>query len=220
MSLMSRHLGTRDHPESLGGLGAHVLPAMGRAPVEIGAVARLQHVRLAIVVERDLALDHVEELHLSGLDDHLVGLDTLAARAERGDHRADLALEEPGAQHVPLAPRCRRRTPPGSRASGSRAAARSAPPRRARRWARRARPPACPRVWSDGREPSRLDLRDHAGREPGLLRELALLELALGAQRLDPLAERRHAPAAPRAPGRPASRRSARATKTRVIFLR
>ena len=58
---------TQDHPEGLGRLAAEILPAVGRAPVQVGAVARVQHVSVAIVVERDLALDHVEELHLSGL---------------------------------------------------------------------------------------------------------------------------------------------------------
>ena len=78
-----------------------------------------------------------------------------------------------------------------------------------------------PSVWSDGvsRPDSICDTM--LGREAGLLGELALLQPALGAQRLDPLAERRHAAsrAAPLVEARPAAA-SARATKTRVIFLR
>ena len=84
-------------------------------------------------------------------------------------------------------------------------------------------PASLPSVWSEGVSRPDSICETMLGREPGLLGELPLLELALRAQRLDPLAERRHASA--RAPvvsrsGSPASRRSARATKTRVIFLR
>ena len=42
-----------------------VLPAVRRAAVQVGAVARLEQVALAVVVERHLALEHVEELHLA-----------------------------------------------------------------------------------------------------------------------------------------------------------
>src|SRR5215831_6743837 len=69
---VSRTSSAEDHPESPGRPGAHVLPAVRRAPVEIGAVAGLQQMPVAIVVEGDLALDHVEELHLPRLDDDLV----------------------------------------------------------------------------------------------------------------------------------------------------
>src|SRR5262249_33796416 len=64
-----------------------------------------------------------------------------------------------------------------------------------------------------------LDLRQHARREPGLLGELALLELPLGSQPFDSLPQAAHAGTAPSS-GSPASRRSARATNTRVIFFR
>src|SRR5205823_13507556 len=43
-----------------------------------------------------------------------------------------------------------------------------------------------------GRQPSRFDLRHHAGRELGLLGQLSLLQVALEPQRLDSHPERRH----------------------------
>src|SRR5205814_8022034 len=43
-----------------------------------------------------------------------------------------------------------------------------------------------------GGEPAGLDLRHHAGREVGLLRQLPLLQVSLEPQRLDPRAQRRH----------------------------
>src|SRR2546425_826659 len=70
--------------------------------------------------------------------------------------------------------------------------------------------------------PPRLDLRPHARREVRLLPELPLLQLALGAQALDALAERGHAPPSAGQPAgaSPARDASARATNTRVIFFR
>src|SRR5437879_11550914 len=72
-----------------------------------------------------------------------------------------------------------------------------------------------------GREPARFDLRHHARRQLRLLGELALLELALVAEGSDAIAERGHADSVESPPSSsPASERSARATNTRVIFLR
>src|SRR5438093_440369 len=71
-------------------------------------------------------------------------------------------------------------------------------------------------------EPPRLDLRHHARREVRLLRELALLQLALGTQAFETRAERGHATSAAGRPAgsSPARDASARATNTRVIFFR
>src|SRR5262249_10257544 len=68
------------------------------------------------------------------------------------------------------------------------------------------------------REPSRLDLRQHAGRQTRLFGELSLLELTLGPQRLDPLPEAGHACSL--SEGSPANALNARLTNTRVIFFR
>src|SRR5205823_1581148 len=94
-----------------------------------------------------------------------------------------------------------------------------------------------------GRQPSRFDLRHHAGRELGLLGQLSLLQVALEPQRLDSHPERSHAPVSEGCPGspgasrayggvgaisgpprstgsKPARRASARATYTRTSRLR
>src|SRR4030095_7026073 len=92
---------SQDDPEGLGLLRAEILPAVRYAAVEQGAVARLEEMSVAVVVERHLALEHVEELHLPGLDDDLFSREPARLRTERGDHRADLPLEEPGAEHGP-----------------------------------------------------------------------------------------------------------------------
>src|SRR5881409_1898391 len=101
-SVMSAPLRLSENdPERLGPLHPEILPAVGRAAVEQRAVAGLEHVTVAVVVQGDFASDHVEQLHLAGLDDDLLGRDPALLGPERRDDRADLALEEPGAQHRP-----------------------------------------------------------------------------------------------------------------------
>src|SRR5213596_2555253 len=101
-SVMSAPLRLSENdPERLGPLHPEILPAVGRAAVEQRAVAGLELVTVAVVVQGDLASDHVEQLHLAALDDDLLGRDPALLGPERRDDRADLALEEPGAQHRP-----------------------------------------------------------------------------------------------------------------------
>src|SRR4029077_13258871 len=64
---------SENHPQGARLARTYVLPPVGRATVEQRAVARLQRVRVAVVVEGDLAFEHVEELHLARLNDDLVG---------------------------------------------------------------------------------------------------------------------------------------------------
>src|SRR5512132_3545709 len=165
---------------------------------------------VAIVVEGYPALQHVEELHLPRSDDDLVGLHASGSRPERGDHGPDLPLAESRPQHMPFL----------------RGAVKG--PHRVLALPAHVEPAigggleelADGHAESAGqlaqggqrrREPPRLDLRDHGRRQPRLLRKLSLLEAALASERLDPRAEGCHGPAI--------SRR-ARATKTRIIFLR
>src|SRR5205809_2985672 len=102
MSCLPRATGlSHNDPERLGPLRAEILPAVRRAAVEQRAVTGLEQVAVAGVVQGDLAVDHVEELHLAALDDDLLGRDPALLGPERRDDRADLALEEPGAQHRP-----------------------------------------------------------------------------------------------------------------------
>src|SRR2546428_462904 len=102
MSCLPRATGlSQNDPERLGPLRAEILPAVRRAAVEQRAVTGLEQVAVAVVVQGDLAVDHVEELHLAALDDDLLGRDPALLGPERRDDRADLALEEPGAQHRP-----------------------------------------------------------------------------------------------------------------------
>src|SRR5213594_3143208 len=221
-SVMSAPLRLSENdPERLGPLHPEILPAVRRAAVEQRAVTGLEQVAVAGVVQGDLAVDHVEELHLAALDDDLLGRDPALLGPERRDDRADLALEEPGAQHRPALRRAVEADdgvvlPAGhhDRAGGL------AVEERADRHAERRRDPA-QRV-ERRREPPRLDLRHHARREVRLLRELPLLQLALGAQALDALAERGHATSSAGQPAgaSPARDASARATNTRVIFFR
>src|SRR5881409_3853506 len=221
-SVMSAPLRLSENdPERLGPLHPEILPAVGRAAVEQRAVAGLEHVTVAVVVQGDFASDHVEQLHLTGFDDDLLGRDPALPGPERRDDRADLALEEPGTQHRPALRRAVEADdgivlPAGhdDRAGGL------AVEQGADRHAERRRDPA--ERMERRREPPRLDLRHHARREVRLLRELALLQLALGAQALDALAERGHATSAAGSPAgaSPARDASARATNTRVIFFR
>src|SRR5881628_2182619 len=214
MSCLPRATGlSQNDPERLGPLRAEILPAVRRAAVEQRAVTGLEQVAVAGVVQGDLAVDHVEELHLAALDDDLLGRDPALLGPERRDDRADLALEEPGAQHRPALRRAVEADdgvvlPAGhhDRAGGL------AVEERADRHAERRRDPA-QRV-ERRREPPRLDLGHHARREVRLLRELALLQLALGA--------RGHATSSAGQPAgaSPARDASARATNTRVIFFR
>src|SRR5207249_3039562 len=175
---------SENDPERLGPLRAEILPAVRRAAVEQRAVTGLEQVTVAVIVQGDLAVDHVEELHLTGFDDDLLGRDPALPGPERRDDRADLALEEPGAQHRPALRRAVEADdgivlPAGhdDRAGGL------AVEQGADRHAERRRDPA--ERMERRREPPRLDLRHHARREVRLLRELALLQLALGAQALD-----------------------------------
>src|SRR5262249_47596031 len=201
---------TEDDPERLRALVPDVLPAVGCAAVEVGAVARLELLGLAIVMESDLALEHVEELHLPGIDDDLVRFDALGPGLERRHDRADLALEEPGPEDVPLLRRAVERYHRVLALSGH-----VEPPvgplleERADRHSQRGGELAESR--QRRRQSSRFDLGHHARRHAGLLRELALLETALRPQALDARAQGGHGVA---------SRRSARATKTRLIFFR
>src|SRR5439155_4229451 len=208
-----------DHPEDAGLPGAEVFPAVRQPPIEQGAVAGVERRALAVVVQSDLAVHHVEELDLAGLDKDLLGLDALGPRIERGHDRADLALEEPGAEHGPLL----RRAVEGHHgvvllARHLDAAGRLAVEERGDRHAERTGDLA-ERV-ERAREPAGLDLRDHAGRQLGLLGELPLLQVALQPQRLDARAQRGHATSMDGPWSSPASRARARATKTRATFLR
>src|SRR3989338_3632153 len=211
----------QEDPEPPRRLRPEVLPAVRGAAVEQRAVARLEHVAVAVVVEPHLAREHVEQLQLARLDDHLLRRHAPRARAERGHDRADLALEQPRPQHRP---------PLGRAVEGDDrvvglarhddAALGLAVEERRDRHAEGGRDPA-ERV-ERRRQAPRLDLRHHARRQLRLLRQLALLEPALAPQGLDARAERRHATSAavrPPAPRPPIARR-ARATNTRVTFLR
>src|SRR5205823_2612907 len=161
-----------------------VLPAVRRAAVEQRAVAGLEQVAVAVVVQSDLAVDHVEEFHLTGLDDDLLGRDPALLGPEGRDDRTDLALEKPGAQHGPV---LRRAVEADDRvillAGHHDRAGGLAVEQRADRHTERRGDPA-ERV-ERRREPPGLDLRHHTRRELRLLGELALLQLALGAETLD-----------------------------------
>src|SRR5262245_337404 len=176
---------------------------------------------IAVVLECDLALQHVEELQLTRLDDDLLGREAARLRAERRDDRANLALEEPGAEDGPaLRGAVERHDRVVALVRDDDAAVRLAVEQGRDRHAERRRDLA-ERV-ERGRKPALLDLRNHAGRETRLLGELTLLQLTLAAQALDALTECGHATssdAGPRSPS-PATAATARATKTRVTFLR
>src|SRR2546427_6734727 len=76
MSCLPRATGlSQNDPERLGPLRAEILPAVRRAAVEQRAVTGLEQVAVAVVVQGDLAVDHVEELHLAALDHDLLGRD-------------------------------------------------------------------------------------------------------------------------------------------------
>src|SRR5262245_3237839 len=92
---------SQDDPQRLGWSFAEILPAVGGTPVEEGAVAGLQAMAVAVVVENHRAVEHVEELHLPRFDDDLVGGDPAGARAQRRHHAPHLALEETGPQDSP-----------------------------------------------------------------------------------------------------------------------
>src|SRR5713226_1718967 len=165
----------QNHPERLGALGPQVLPAMRCPAVKIGAVPRLERLGLAIVMEGDLAFEDVKQLHLAGIDDDLVRLDALGARAKSRDDRADLALEEPGAQHVPLL----RGAVEGYDGILALAAdmETSVPGRLEERGDGHAEGGGQLAEGGQGRrEPTRFDLGHHARRHARLLGELALLE--------------------------------------------
>src|SRR6267378_3965497 len=184
-------------------------------------------------MRRHRAVQHVEELHLAGLDHHALRRHALAASIERGDDRADLALEEPRAQHAPALRGAVERDDRVVLLAAHLDAARGlAGEERRDRHAEGGRD--APQRVQRRREPTRLDLRHHARREVGLLRQLPLLQVALEPQRLDPLAQRHHVegggpenPGRPSKPSkdegptsRPASRASARATYTRTRRFR
>ena len=193
---------------------SHVLPAVRGAAVEVGAVAGLEDVAVAAVLQGYLALDHVEELHLPGLDDDLVRLRAARPRPERGHRRPDTY---PGRAPPPDA--CQllggavERTPAGW--SAFRLS--QEPPGRgrleeARRWTRPGRRRALPSVAAaTGSGAHRLDLRQHARGEAGLLGgpgAAAAPRSARKALMRWPSAGRRLRLVR----ARPASRRSARAT--------
>src|SRR5438034_7508106 len=222
MSCLPRATGLSENdPERLGPFRAEILPAVRRAAVEQRAVAGLEQVAVAVVVQSHLAVDHVDEFHLTGLDDDLLGRDPALLGPEGRDDRTDLALEKPGAQHGPV---LRRAVEADDRvillAGHHDRAGGLAVEQRAERHTERRGDPA-ERV-ERGREPPGLDLRHHTRRELRLLGELALLQLALGAETLDARAERGHATSSAGRPAgsSPARDASARATKTRVIFFR
>src|SRR5262245_23815892 len=208
----------QNHPEDLRHLAAHVLPAVRCAAIEIGAVPCLERMGLPVVTEHHLALHDIEELHLARLQDHLVGLHTLAARTERRDHRADLTVKEPRAEHVPPLGCAVERHDRIVRLS---AHVQSPVRRRLEERPDRHTEGGCDlseRV--KGRSQSTgLDLRDHARRQARLLGEMALLELTLGPESLDPLSEARHV-SDELSDGSPANPLNARLTNTRVIFFR
>src|SRR2546425_4538408 len=211
---------SQDDPEGLGLLAAEILPAVRHAAVEERAVARLEQVAVAVVVECDLALEHVEELHLPGLDDDLLGREAARFRTERRDHRADLPLEEARAEDRPtLRGAVERHDRIVTLVRDDDAACRLAVEERRDRHTERGGDLA--EGVERGREPPGLDLRDHARGKAGLLGELPLLQLALAPEAFDALAERRHATSSDVAPSwRPAIAAIARATNTRVTFLR
>src|SRR6185295_16459059 len=194
------------HPEDLGPSGPPVFPDMRTPAVQVGAVARLQEVGFIIVMETDLAFDDIEQLHLPGLEDYLLGAHALAARPERGHHRPDLAMKEAGAEHVPLLGGPVERHHRIVLAAGDvEAPIGPGLEERGDGDAQRAR--ELTQGMQRGAESTRLDLREHARGQAGLLRELALLQGPLRAQRLDPLSQRDHASSP-----LPARRRSARST--------
>src|SRR5207302_1657996 len=201
----------QDDPERLGLFATEILPPVGHAAVEERAVARLEQVAVAVVVERNLALQDVEELQLARLDDDLLGREAARLRTERRDHRADLALKEAGAEYgPPLRRPIERHHRVVALVRDDDAAGRLAVEERGDRHAE-GRGDLAEGV-ERGREPARFDLRDHAGRQARLLRELALLQLALAAQPLDALAERRHATSSDAAPASPNPATAATAT--------
>src|SRR5262245_42774916 len=97
-ALASRVL-ARDDPERARGAGPHVLPGMQHSPVKVSRVAGLEEVALAVVVEGDLAIEDVHELHLARLDEDALGRYAGAPAAEGRDDRPDLAPEQSGRQH-------------------------------------------------------------------------------------------------------------------------
>src|SRR2546428_8511008 len=221
-SVMSAPLRLSENdPERLGPSRPEILPAVRRAAVEQRAVAGLEHVTVAVVVQGDLASDHVEQLHLAGLDDDLLGRDPALLGPERRDDRADLALEEPGAQHRPALRRAIEADDRVVLLAGHHDRAGGLAVEQRGDWHAERRGDPAERVERRG-EPPRLDLRHHARRQVRLLRELALLQLALGAQALDTRAERGHATSAPGPPAgsSPARDASAPATNTRVLLFR
>src|SRR5207244_12271614 len=71
-SVMSAPLRISENdPERLGPLHPEILPSVGRAAVAQRAVAGLEHVMSAAVLQGDLAADYVEHHQRAGLDDGL-----------------------------------------------------------------------------------------------------------------------------------------------------
>src|SRR5262249_10699352 len=109
----------------------------------------------------------------------------------RRDDRADLTLEEPGAEHVPAFARTVERD------HGILALAAHVETAVGRgleegtdRHAESGR--EFTQRWQRWREPPRLDLRDHWRRQPCFLGELPLLAAALASESLDPRPQRGH----------------------------
>src|SRR5437867_12653798 len=91
-SVMSAPLRLSENdPERLGPLHPEILPAVGRAAAEQRAAAGLEPATAAVGVQGDLASDHVEQLHLAGLDDGLLGRDPTLLRPKRRPDRTGLA---------------------------------------------------------------------------------------------------------------------------------
>src|SRR3990172_3469472 len=210
----------QDHPEGLGLSRPQVLPVVRDSAVENRALPRLEDVAVTVIVKGDRPLDHVEELHLAGLDDHLFRLDPPALPADRGHDRADLPLKEPRPEHVPFL---------GGAVEGHHGIvalpAHMDPAVGSGLEERGDGDAEGRRQLAEGmerrRQPTGLDLRHHAGRQVRLLGELALLEATLQPQGLEALAHRHATSSSLRGlSGRPARRRRARVTKTFVIFLR
>src|SRR5262249_4503250 len=214
---------SQDDPEDPVLLRCEVFPPVRLAAVQQRAVTALERLPVAVVVQRHRAVEHVEELHLTGLDDHALRRHALGARIERGHHRADLALEQTRAEHAPAL---------GGAVEGDHgvvflaahldATAGVPIEQRGDRHTERSGEPA--EGVQRRRQASRLDRAPHAGGQARLLGDLALLQAALEPQRLDPRAERAHgSPPLSNDMGpasRPASRASARATYTRTSRLR
>src|SRR5262245_37856794 len=91
----------QDDPENARAAPADVVPVVRCPAVHECAVSLAQPIDLPIVAEHHVSLQHIEELLLAGLDPDLVDGDAPPSSVERGDDRANLALEQPRSQDHP-----------------------------------------------------------------------------------------------------------------------